>query len=68
MSDLRVKCPSCYTEHSEDRNRNVIKLNKYWVELKLDHVFDGYFSGAKGFNSVKDFAQSAIIKRPFTNQ
>ena len=41
---------------------------KYWVELKLDHVFDGYFSGAKGFNSVKDFAQSAIVKRPFTNQ
>ena len=41
---------------------------KYWVELKLDYVFDGYFSGVKGFNSVKDFAQSTIIKRPFTNQ
>ena len=33
MTDLKVCCPSCKDEHSEDRNRNVIKLNKYWIEL-----------------------------------
>jgi len=37
---------------------------KYWVELKLNYVFDGYFSGVKGFNSVKDFTQIDIIPRP----
>tara|TARA_R110002012_G_C11307233_1_gene574114 strand:+ start:298 stop:489 length:192 start_codon:yes stop_codon:yes gene_type:complete len=36
---------------------------KYWVELKLNYVFDGYFSGVKGFNSVKDFTQTEIIER-----
>jgi hypothetical protein len=40
MSDLKVCCPSCKEEHSEDRNRNVIKLNKYWVELNSDCGWD----------------------------
>ena len=40
MSDLKVCCPSCKEEHSEDRNRNVIKLNKYWVELNSDRGYD----------------------------
>ena len=40
MSDLKVCCPSCKEEHSEDRNRNVIKLNKYWIELNSDCGWD----------------------------
>ena len=40
MSDLKVKCPSCKKDHSEDRNRNVIKSAKYWIELCSDDGYD----------------------------
>ena len=40
MSDLKVKCPSCKEEHSEDRNRNVIKFQKNWIELSSDCGYD----------------------------
>ena len=40
MTDLKVKCPSCKEEHSEDSNRNVIKLGKYWVEMASDCSYD----------------------------
>ena len=36
---------------------------RYWIELHPNYVFDGYLSGVKGFNSVKDFTQTKIIER-----
>ena len=36
MNDLKVCCPSCKDEHSSDRNRNVIKLGRYWIEIASD--------------------------------
>ena len=33
MSDIKVICPSCKEEHSEDRNRKIIKFGKYWIEV-----------------------------------
>ena len=40
MSDLKTKCPSCKCVHSEDRNRNVIKFGKHWIELCSDDGYD----------------------------
>ena len=40
MSDLKVICPSCKEEHSEDRNRNIIKFSKHWIELNSDDDYD----------------------------
>jgi len=40
MSDLRVICPSCYTEHSEDRNRILSKFGVYWIEVASSCGYD----------------------------
>ena len=40
MTDLKVCCPSCSDEHSEDRNRNVIKFGKHWIEIASDCGYD----------------------------
>ena len=40
MSDLKVCCPSCSNEHSSDRNRNVIKFGKHWIEIASDCGYD----------------------------
>ena len=40
MNDLRVICPSCYTEHSDDRNRILSKFGKYWIEVSSDCGYD----------------------------
>ena len=40
MSDLKVICPQCKEEHSEDRHRILIKMGKYWSEIPNDQ--NGY--------------------------
>ena len=67
-----MNMPKTITNHPlvdfADWGENQLSDYKYWVKLKLDYVFDGYFSGVKGFHTVKDFAQTDIIPRPSTNQ
>ena len=40
MKDIKVICPSCYTEHSDDRNRILSKFGKYWIEMASDCGWD----------------------------